>query len=221
MGKLVDFVTNLHKSTPRNYIDRMNDEKAKCMSIAKKYDFDYWDGNRRFGYGGYKYIKGRWKPVAEKLINFYNLDNSSSILDIGCGKAFLLYELKLILPKIRIVGTEISIYAIENAKEEIKKNLILHPAEKKYQFQDKEFDLAISLNCFHNLKFFDLECALKEMERVSKNKYLLVESYRNDVELFNLECWALTCQSFYSSDEWIYIFEKNKFNGDYEFIYFE
>jgi ubiquinone/menaquinone biosynthesis C-methylase UbiE len=199
----------------------MKDEKAKCMSIAKKYDFDYWDGDRRFGYGGYQYIKGRWKPVAEKLIKYYNLDNTSSVLDIGCGKAFLLYELKLILPEIRIAGIEISSYAIQNAKEEIKKNLILHPAEKKYPFDDEEFDLAISLNCFHNLKLFDLEFSLREMQRVSKNRYLLVESFRNDIELFNLECWALTCQSFFSPDEWIYIFKKNKFSGDYEFIYFE
>ena len=59
------------------------------------------------------------------------------------------------------------------------------------------------------------------MQRVSKNKYLLVESFRNDVELFNLECWALTCQSFFAPDEWIHIYEKNGFDGDYEFIYFE
>ena len=221
MGRLVDFVTSLHKSTSRNYIDRMIDDKAKCMTAAKKYDFDYWDGDRKFGYGGYKYMEGRWKPVAEKLIKNYNLNNSSSILDIGCGKAFLLYEIKLILPGIKIVGTEISKYAIQNAKEEVKKDIILHPAEKKYPFSDNQFDLAFSLNCFHNLKIFDLEIALQEMQRVSNNKYLLVESFRNDLELFNLECWALTCQSFFAPDEWIYIYEKNKFDGDYEFIYFE
>ena len=199
----------------------MKDEKAKCMTVAKKYDFDYWDGDRRFGYGGYKYIEGRWKPVAEKLINNYKLDNSSSVLDIGCGKAFLLHELKLILPGIKIVGTEISNYAIENAKEEVKNDLILQPAEKKYPFRNNEFDLAISLNCFHNLKIFDLEIALNEMQRVSINKYLLVESFRNDLELFNLECWALTCQSFFTPEEWLYIYDKNDFDGDYEFIYFE
>ena len=142
MGRLVDFVTSLHKSTSRNYIDRMMDDKAKCMKVAKKYDFDYWDGDRKFGYGGYKYMEGRWKPVAEKLIKNYNLNNSSSILDIGCGKAFLLYEIKLILPEIKIVGTEISKYAIQNAKEEVKKDIILHPAEKKYPYADNQFDLA-------------------------------------------------------------------------------
>ena len=59
------------------------------------------------------------------------------------------------------------------------------------------------------------------MQRVGKSGYLLVESFRNEAELFNLECWALTCQSFYSPEEWLWIFEKNGYSGDYEFIYFE
>ena len=95
MGKLVNFVTSLHKATKRKYIDRMIDDKVNCMLKAKQYEYDYWDGDRRYGYGGYKYIPGRWKPVAEQLINNYNLNNESSILDIGCGKGYLLYELKL------------------------------------------------------------------------------------------------------------------------------
>ena len=86
MGKLVQFVTSLHTSTKREYLDRMVDEKILCMLKAKEYEEDYWDGDRRFGYGGYKYLPGRWKPVAESLIETYNLNNSSSILDVGCGR---------------------------------------------------------------------------------------------------------------------------------------
>ena len=42
----------------------------------------------------------------------------------------------------------------------------------------------------------------------------------NEKELFNLQCWALTCQSFFSKDEWIWIFDEFGYKGDYEFIYF-
>ena len=35
------------------------------MLKAKEYEVDYWDGDRRYGYGGYRYIEGRWKPVAQ------------------------------------------------------------------------------------------------------------------------------------------------------------
>lgn len=221
MGKLVDYVSSLHTSTSRSYVERMNDDKIGCMIEAKKYGKEYWDGDRRYGYGGYKYLAGRWKPVAEILINKYNLTNESSVLDVGCGKAFLLYEMKLLLPNLKISGFDSSEYGIENSKEEIKKNLFFHKAQEIYPFKDKEFDLVISLNTLHNLKIFELEIALKEMQRVGKNSYLCLESFRNEKELFNLECWALTCQSFFSPEEWIWVYNHFGYLGDYEFIYFE
>jgi len=220
MGKLVNYVSSLHTSTSRAYIERMNDDKIKCMVKAKKYGQDYWDGDRKYGYGGYKYLAGRWKPVAEFLIQEYNLTNESSVLDVGCGKAFLLYEMKLLLPSLKIKGFDSSDYGINNAKEEIKQNLFCHKAQEAYPFKDKEFDLLISLNTLHNLRIFELRTALKEIQRVSKNSYLCVESYRNEKELFNLECWALTCESFFDPDEWEWVFNEFGYTGDYEFIYF-
>jgi ubiquinone/menaquinone biosynthesis C-methylase UbiE len=220
MGKMLDIVTKLHKQTSRDYVARMVDEKIKCMIKAKEYGDDYWDGDRRFGYGGYKY-DGRWKVVAEDLISQYNLQDGCKILDVGCGKAFLLYELQQLLPNATIVGFDSSTYAIENAKEEIKDQLFCHKAQDAYPFGDGEFDLVISLNTLHNLKVFELKTAVSEIERVGKNKYILVEGYRNEAELFNLECWALTCESFFRPEEWIWLYSSFGYTGDYEFIYFE
>ena len=93
MGKLVNIVTKLHKATKRDYVQRMLNEKIKCMKIAKKYGKDFWDGKRKYGYGGYKYIPGRWKEAAKKIIKTYNLKPGSSVIDIGCGKGFLLHEM--------------------------------------------------------------------------------------------------------------------------------
>jgi ubiquinone/menaquinone biosynthesis C-methylase UbiE len=220
MGKLVDYVTQLHQSTSRNYIDRMIDDKVHCMKKAKEYEADYWDGDRRFGYGGYKYLAGRWKPVAQALIKNYNLSNESSVLDIGCGKGFLLYEMKLLLPNLRISGFDISNHGIATAKQEVKEQLFIHRAQDPFPFQKNEFDLAISLGCLHNLRIFELEIALKEMERVASNGYLMLESYRNEQEQFNLQCWALTCESFFDTKEWEWLYEYFGYKGDYEFIYF-
>ena len=221
MGNLVKYVTSLHQSTNREYIKRMVDGKVNCMLKAKEYEFDYWDGSRRYGYGGYKYMPGRWKQVAELLIKNYNLTNTSSVLDVGCGKGFLLYEMKLLLPNLKISGFDISKHGIEHAKEEIKKYLFIHRAQKPYPFKNKEFDLVISLGCLHNLKVFELEIALKEIERVGKQGYIMLESYRSEKELFNLQCWALTCESFFNHKEWVWIYNHFGYSGDYEFIYFE
>ena len=221
MGKFVNYVTPLHQATSRAYIDRMVDEKVFCMLKAKEYEADYWDGDRRFGYGGYKYLAGWWKPVAEALIENYGLTNESSVLDVGCGKGYLLYELKLLLPNIRIVGFDISDHGLENAKEEIKEFLFKHRAQEPYPYEDNEFDLVISLGCIHNLRLFELEIALKEIERVGKNGYIMMESYRNEQEQFNLQCWALTCESFFDHKEWPWLYTHFGYSGDYEFIYFE
>ena len=221
MGKLVNIVTSLHESSKREYLARMVDDKVNCMKVAKKYDSDYWDGDRRYGYGGYNYMPGRWKPVAEALIQKYNLTNTSSVLDVGCGKAYLLYEMKLLLPGLRVVGFDISKHGLADAQEEIRDSLFIHRAQDPYPFEDNEFDLVISLGCFHNLRIFELETALAETERVGKQGYVMLESYRNELEQFNLQCWALTCESFFDNEEWPWIYEHFGYTGDYEFIYFE
>jgi len=221
MGKLVNYVTALHKATNRSYIDRMVDDKVLCMLKAKEYEGEYWDGDRRFGYGGYKYLPGRWKPVAEALIENYSLTNNSNVLDVGCGKGYLLYEMKLLLPGLKIAGFDVSKHGLSNAKEEIKNALFIHRAQDPYPYDDNEFDLVISLGCVHNLRIFELETALKEIERVGRQGYIMKESYRNEQEQFNLQCWALTCESFFDHEEWPWIYEHFGYTGDYEFIYFE
>lgn len=221
MGELLNIITPLHRATKRKYIERMKDDKVHCMLKAKEYEFDYWDGDRRYGYGGYRYIDDRWRKVAQKFIDLYRLPPDARILDVGCGKAFLLYEFKRLLPGSEIVGFDISRHGLADAKEEVRENLIIHKAQAPYPWEDKRFDLVISLGCLHNLKIFELETALREIERVGKNKYIMVESYRNEQELFNLQCWALTCESFFEVDEWLWLYRHFGYTGDYEFIYFE
>ena len=193
-----NIITQLHKKTSRKYMERMINDKVECMKIAKKYDFDFWDGDRKYGYGGYKY-DGRYEIIAKNLIEEYNLKKDAKILDVGCGKGFLLYEFKKLLTDSEIKGFDISRYAIGNSKKEIRNELFIHNAKDNYPFKDKEFDLVFSITTLHNLKIFDLKNALKEIERVGKNRYIVLESFRNEQELFNLECWALTCQSFFST----------------------
>ena len=221
MGGLVQFVTPLHQVTSRSYIDRMVDDKVHCMLKAKEYETDYWDGHRRYGYGGYKYIPGRWKPVAESLIEHFGLTGCSSVLDVGCGKGFLLYEMKQILPDLKIAGFDISEHGLSQSKQEIRNELFHHKAQERYRYEDNEFDLVISLGCLHNLRLFELDVALKEIERVGRQGYVMVESYRSEQEQFNLQCWALTCESFFDVDEWTWLFEHFGYKGDFEFIFFE
>ncbi len=221
MGHLRSFVTPLHKATARDVLARMVDDKVNCMLKAKEYEADYWDGDRRFGYGGYKYLPGRWKPVAQSLIDTYGLKAGSQVLDVGCGKGFLLHEMQLIEPGLELVGFDVSKHGLASTLPKCKATFFNYRAQDPYPFGDKSFDLVISLGALHNLRIFELKTALSEIQRVGKQGYIMLESYRSELELFNLQCWALTCESFFDTAEWIWLYNHFGYTGDYEFIYFE
>ncbi len=224
MRNYIDFMSPIHKSTLRDYLARVNDKdfpKYKAAELAKKWDFDYWDGDRRINYGGYKYIEDRWKPVAELMIKHYKLVDGCKILDIGCGKGFQMFELKKLLPNSEIKGIDVSKYAYDNAKEEVKKDIVVGSCAD-LPWDDNYFDYVFSINTLHNLYNFELHKSLLEINRVAKsNKYICVESYRNELEKMNLLYWQVTCESFYTPDEWNWIFNQTNYDGDYSFIYFE
>jgi SAM-dependent methyltransferase len=220
----LDLMSSLHKATQRDYLARVNDPefpKAKAAELAKQWGYDYWDGDRRINYGGYKYIPERWAPVGRAMIDHYGIKPGDKILDIGCGKGYQLYELIQLCPGIDVYGIDISSYAIENSKREIKDRLQVCNAAS-LPFPDDYFDFVFSLNTLHNLPNYDLDKALREMERIGKkNKYVCVESFRNEKEKVNLLYWQVTCRAFCSPEEWGWWFEQTGYSGDHSFIYFE
>ena len=219
----IDFMSPLHKSTTRDYLARVNEPeypKAKAAELAKQWAFDYWDGDRRINYGGYRYMEDRWSKVANLMVEHYDLKPGSKVLDVGCGKGFLMFDFTKVLPGIEVRGLDISQYAINNAKPEIK-DLIVQGSASKLPFEDGEFDLAISINTFHNLHNAELELALKEFSRVSKKQYLCVESYRNEVEKANLLYWQVTCEQFNCPEDWEWWLNHCLYTGDLSFIYFD
>lgn len=216
----VDFITKVHKSTKRDYVKRVTDhDKALIAEKAILWGREYWDGERHEGYGGYKY-DGRWRSVAEDMAKHYGLKAGDRVLDVGCGKAFLLYEFTQVVPGIVIAGVDVSRYAIDNAKPEAKP-FLQEANASKLPFADKSFDLVFTINTLHNLYAFDLHAALGEMERVGKNKHVVVEAYRNEREKANLLYWQLTCRAFHTPQEWEWIFAQAGYKGDHSFIYFE
>jgi SAM-dependent methyltransferase len=218
----INLVQSLHASTRRNYVQRVVEhDKAESAAIARQWGRDYWDGERRYGYGGYHY-DGRWRPLAQALIDRYDIKDGMRVLDVGCGKGYLLYEFTQILPGVKIAGIDISQYGIANAKPEVRPYLEMGSAVE-LPYPDHSFDLVISLGVLHNLALEDVFRAVLEIERVGRgaSKYLMVESFRNEREKANLLYWQLTCLSFHSPATWAWIYGKCGYTGDHGFIFFE
>ena len=216
-----DFVSLIHKATKRDYLARVTQrDKTEVAELALQWGYDYWDGSRETGYGGYRY-DGRWRKVADAMIAAYGIRPGMRILDVGAGKGFLLHDFLEAVPGVDVHGIDISRYGIEHAMESVKERIVEGTAAK-LPFADKYFDLVISINTLHNLYIYDLFSAFREIERVGRNqKYICVETYRNEREKVNLMYWQLTCRAFHTPKEWEWIFAETGYTGDYEFIQFE
>jgi ubiquinone/menaquinone biosynthesis C-methylase UbiE len=214
MGKEINLLKKYPKSK-RNLDERFNDKSRKIRSIARKFGKNFFDGDRKYGYGGFKYNPRFWREVALDFKKYWKLNKKSSVLDVGCAKGFMLYDLKKIIPGIKVSGIDISRYAIQNSKIEVRRFLKVANA-KKLPFPDKSFDVVVSINTIHNLNKRDCAKSLKEIMRVTKKyAFITVDAYRNNKEKKKMYMWNLTAKTIMSVKKWKLFFKKNNYTKDY------
>jgi ubiquinone/menaquinone biosynthesis C-methylase UbiE len=214
MGKEINLLKKYPKSK-RNLDERFNDKSRKIRSIARKFGKNFFDGDRKYGYGGFKYNPRFWREVALDFKKYWKLSKKSSVLDVGCAKGFMLYDLKKIIPGIKVSGIDISRYAVQNSKIEVRRFLKVANA-KKLPFPNKSFDVVVSINTIHNLNKRDCAKSLKEIMRVTKKyAFITVDAYRNNKEKKKMYMWNLTAKTIMSVKKWKLFFKKNNYTKDY------
>ncbi|MBD62507.1 MAG: methyltransferase type 11 [Gammaproteobacteria bacterium] len=214
MGKEIDLLINYPKAK-RDLDSRSLNKTEQDRKIARNFEFDFFDGDRKHGYGGFSYNPKFWQPVIPSFQSYWNLSSSSSVLDVGCAKGFMMHDLKEIIPGIKVEGIDISKYAIANCIDSVKENVKVANANN-LPFEDNSFDVVISINTVHNLDLENCAKALQEIERVSKGKsFITVDAYRNNEEKEKMYAWNLTAKTIMSVNEWIKFFKEIDYSGDY------
>tara|TARA_B100001250_G_scaffold405533_1_gene423146 strand:- start:602 stop:1264 length:663 start_codon:yes stop_codon:yes gene_type:complete len=198
---------------------KVRSKVAKKRSVINKYNAwqlekKYYDGNRLDGYGGFKY-DGRWQKLLPKLIKRYKLTKKSKVLDLGCKKGFLLKDLNILLPGIRSYGVENHPYPLKKAVK--CKSKLIQSQYYNLPFKNKNFDFVIAFNSLYMQNLGDVIKSLKEIQRVSKNSYIVLASGENDSERNKFYRWTLIGTSILLKKEWKMLFKKIKFTGDYYF----
>ena len=209
---------NLLEKYPRSVRDvkqREYDKTEEDRRVARKFGKEFFDGDRRTGYGGFHYHPRFWEPVAPDFQAHYDLRSGDSLLDVGCAKGFMLYDFMRSVPGLIVAGLDISEYAIEHAIEEVRPFCRLGDA-RELPFKNNSYDVVVSVNTIHNLDRTDLIVALKEIERVaSRGAFITVDAYRTDEEKEAMFAWNLTAKTILHVDDWKDLFAEAGFNGDY------
>lgn len=214
MGQQIDLLVNYPK-TPRNVKERGATKSEMDRTIARQFGKEFFDGDRKHGYGGFHYSPRFWQPVVPTFQRYFGLTTKDVVLDVGCAKGFMLHDLAQLIPGITVRGVDISEYAIENAIADMKPYLQVANATK-LPFADKSVDVVISINTVHNLEREECGKALQEIERVSRGKsFITVDAYRTEEEKEAMYAWNLTGKTIMSVAEWKVFFKEVGYNGDY------
>jgi ubiquinone/menaquinone biosynthesis C-methylase UbiE len=206
--------------SPRSLAQRQS-VTPEDRALACRFGKDYFDGDRKHGYGGYSYHPRFWQGVVKRLRDHYALADNASVLDVGCGKGFMLFDFKQLMPSVTVAGLDISPYALEHAREEVKPFLRLGNA-RKLPYPDRSFDLVTAINTVHNLERADCIQALREIQRVSRrHAFVVVDAWRTPAQRHNLERWVLTAKSYLHVDDWVRLFTEAGYRGDYYWFFMD
>jgi len=214
MGQEIDLLVNYPK-TKRNVEERGTEKTEDDRQIARQFGKEFFDGDRRNGYGGFNYFPRFWQPVIPTFQSHFNLTGESSLLDVGCAKGFMLHDMNILISGMKLKGIDISDYAIKNSIEDMKPHVKVADA-KELPFDDNSFDVVIAINTIHNLEEDECAQAVREIERVSrKGAYITVDAFNNDEEKERMFAWNLTAKTIMHVDEWKQFFADNGYTGDY------
>ena len=206
---------SIYPSLNKRFVSK-NTRKIENRIIASYRGKEFYDGKRDNGYGGFKY-DGRWEKIASRIFEHYKLKENAKILQVGSDKGFLLHDFKVVSPKCRIAGIEVSDYAIKSTLKTVKR-YIKKSNFTELPFKDSSFDFVIAIGPIYSLNLPDAIKCLKEIKRVGKGKsFITLGSYSNEKDFKLFRYWTLLGSTILDKQEWVKVLKHCKYQGDYKF----
>ena len=177
--------------------------------IAASYrDERFYDGDRADGYGGL-HDDGRWKPIAERIVEHYGLAGKR-VLQLNAHKGFLVRELNLLCSA---YGQEVSQYAVHNAVTDLEWSEFT-----RLPYGAGEMQFIIAASCVYSLSLPDAMKCLKEIQRVSSGRaWVTLAAYETPEDLMLLRQWFLLGTTILTKADWLEVMRHCGYSGDYRF----
>ena len=184
--------------------------------LANNFGYDYYDGDRENGYGGFKY-DGRWKKFLIKIIKKYKLNKNSRVLDISAKKGFFMHDLTLLVPGIKVYGVEDHKYPIITSMKSVKENIKFVKSYCDIDYKADFFDFVHAHNAIYRYSFKDLIKIIKIISKISKKAHITIPAYNNNKERLKFLDWSLHGTILFKKKEWRQLFKELGYDGDYYF----
>ena len=84
-------------------------------------------------------------------------------------------------------------------------------------YKNNHFDFLIAIGVVYALNLSDAIKCIKEINRVSKNSFINLASYKNKRDYWLFKQWSLLGTTILLEKEWIEILKHCKYKGDYYF----
>lgn len=214
MGKEIDLLVD-YPRTRRDVHERGAQKTEEDRRIARRFGAEFFDGDRKHGYGGFRYAPRFWQPVVPTFREHFGLVAGDRLLDVGCAKGFMLHDFAARIPGLAVTGVDVSEYAIANAIEDMRSKVRVADA-RSLPFPDDSMDVVVSINTIHNLPRQECIQALREIQRVARRgAFVTVDAYRDEAERVRMSAWNLTAQTVLHVDAWRALFDEAGYAGDY------
>jgi len=136
---------------------------------------DYYENGINTGvslYTNYQWLPDLTLPMAFRIIETLQIDESHHVLDFGCAKGYMVKAFRLLYRN--AYGVDISDYAINNSDKDVGKFLLKINDSSDISNFNKTFDFTIAKDVFEHIPYDKINKVLIDIRKYTKCLFVIV-----------------------------------------------